>query len=161
MEQIKDIVAAQKQFFKSGATLDINFRKRMLCKLLEAIEAYEERLAQALWSDMHKSYEEAYLTELSIVKAEIKTHLKSLSKWMKREKVATPITLFPSRSYIVKEPLGMESPLMNIVKKDKIVMTPHIAWASVEARARLVAGVTENLKAYLAGEKRNVVNPPQ
>ena len=106
MEQIKDIVAAQKQFFKSGATLDINFRKRMLCKLLEAIEAYEERLAQALWSDMHKSYEEAYLTELSIVKAEIKTHLKSLSKWMKREKVATPITLFPSRSYIVKEPLG-------------------------------------------------------
>ena len=61
----------------------------------------------------------------------------------------------------VKEPLGMESPLMNIVKKDKIVMTPHIAWASVEARARLVAGVTENLKAYLAGEKMNVVNPLQ
>ena len=61
----------------------------------------------------------------------------------------------------VKEPLGMESPLMNIVKKDKIVMTPHIAWASVEARARLVAGVTENLKAYLTGEKRNEVNPLQ
>ena len=85
MEQIKEIVSAQKQFFKSGATLDINFRKRMLRKLLEAIEAYEERIAQALWNDMHKSYEEAYLTELSIVKAEIKTHLKNIGKWSKRE----------------------------------------------------------------------------
>ena len=106
MDQISCIVEAQRRFFKSGATLDITFRKRMLCKLLEAMEVYEQRLAQALWSDMHKSFEEAYLTELSIVKGEIKTHLKNIGKWTRRERVTTPITLFPSRSYIVKEPLG-------------------------------------------------------
>ena len=106
MDQISCIVEAQRRFFKSGATLDITFRKRMLCKLLEAMEVYEQRLAQALWSDMHKSFEEAYLTELSIVKGEIKTHLNNIGKWTRRERVTTPITLFPSRSYIVKEPLG-------------------------------------------------------
>jgi glycerate dehydrogenase len=61
----------------------------------------------------------------------------------------------------VKEPLSADNPLMNSVDKDKIVMTPHIAWASVEARTRLVMEVTENLKAYVTGEKRNVVNPLQ
>ena len=105
-ERIIAIHDAQKTFFRSGATLDIKFRKEMLVKLLDAIEKWEDRLADALWTDLHKSYEEAYLTEISIVKAEIKTHLKKVSKWSRRRKVCTPVKLFPSRSYIVKEPLG-------------------------------------------------------
>lgn len=106
VEEIKGLVAAQRHFFRSGATMDIPFRKRMLKKLLAALAAWQERLAQALWSDMHKSYEEAWLTELSIVEGEIKCHLKNLSKWADREKIPSPITIFPSRSYVVKEPLG-------------------------------------------------------
>ena len=78
----------------------------MLKRLLSALEFWEERICDALWKDMHKSYEEAYLTELSIVKAEIKTHLKNVEKWARRKKAASPLKLFPSRSYIVKEPLG-------------------------------------------------------
>ena len=105
-ERIIAIHDAQKTFFRSGATLDIKFRKEMLVKLLDAIEKWEDRLADALWTDLHKSYEEAYLTEISIVKAEIMTHLKKVSKWSRRRKVCTPVKLFPSRSYIVKEPLG-------------------------------------------------------
>ena len=104
--EIKGIVAAQKRFFISGATLNIAFRKQMLKKLLAALEAWEDRLAQALWCDMHKSYEEAWLTEFSIVKSEIKCHLKNVSKWADREKLPSPVTIFPSRSYVVKEPLG-------------------------------------------------------
>lgn len=97
---------AQKQYFSSGATLDIRFRKEMLKRLLAAVEKWEERLCDALWTDLHKSYEEAYLTEISIVKAEIKMHLISIKSWTTRRKAPTPIKLFPSRSYIVKEPLG-------------------------------------------------------
>ena len=104
--EIKDIVEAQRRFFGSGATKDIAFRKRMLCRLQEALQVWEEKLADALWTDMHKSYEEACLTETSIVKGEIKTHLKNVSKWAAKEKISTPVTLFPSRSYTVKEPLG-------------------------------------------------------
>ena len=106
IEQIVSIRKAQKDFFKSGATLDLKFRKAMLKKFLAAMEKWEPVLTDALWTDLHKSYEEAYLTEISLVKGEIKTHIKHLGKWAKRRKAATPIKLFPSRSYIVKEPLG-------------------------------------------------------
>lgn len=104
--QIIETLQQQREFFASGQTLEIRFRKEMLRRLLNAMELWEEQLAGALWKDLHKSYEEAYLTELSIVKGEIKSHLKNLSKWAKPEKVPTPAKLAPSRSRIVKEPLG-------------------------------------------------------
>ena len=103
---IQNIVQLQKEYFQSNVTLDINFRKEMLSKLFRAIKKWEGKLAEALWKDLHKSYEEAYLTEISIVKGEIKTHLRNIRKWASRRKVSTPLKLFPSRSYIVKEPLG-------------------------------------------------------
>ncbi len=106
MKNITKIVEAQHAYFRSGATLDIRFRKQMLRRFLAAFEQWEGRLADALWTDLHKSYEEAYLTELSIVKAEIKTHLRKLSSWSRKRRVVTPIKLFPSQSYVVKEPLG-------------------------------------------------------
>ena len=103
---IIDILESQKAFFKSGATKDIKFRKTMLKKFAQAMDKWEGKLSEALWTDLHKSYEEAYLTEISIVKGEIKTHLRNIRKWASRRKVSTPLKLFPSRSYIVKEPLG-------------------------------------------------------
>ena len=105
-ERISTIRKAQKDLFASGATRDIKYRKTMLHKLLSAMEKWEGRLADALWADLHKSYEEAYLTEISIVKAEIKAHIHKVSSWAKRRKASSPIKLFPSRSYVVKEPLG-------------------------------------------------------
>ena len=105
-ERIIKIREAQKTFFASGATLDIKFRQEMLLNLLRIREKWEDRLAEALWTDLHKSYEEAYMTEISIVKTEIRTHLRKVSGWARRKKVHTPLKLFPSRSYIVKEPLG-------------------------------------------------------
>ena len=106
IEKIQAIAESQRVYFRSGATLDINFRKQMLRKFLMAFERWEQRLYDALWADLHKSYEEALLTEISIVKAEAKMHLKHLSSWAKRRRVATPIKMFPSKSYVVKEPLG-------------------------------------------------------
>ena len=106
IKNINDITLAQRQYFMSGATLDIKFRKQMLRQLLDALEKWESRLYDALWTDLHKSYEEAFLTEISIVRAEIKNHLNNIGRWAKRKRVSTPLKLFPSRSYITKEPLG-------------------------------------------------------
>ena len=105
-EQIICIRNSQKEYFRSGATLDIKFRKTMLRKMLAAMDKWEEALAEALWLDLHKSYEEAYMTEISIVKAELHAHINNVSKWARRQRVSSPLKLFPSRSYIVKEPLG-------------------------------------------------------
>ena len=106
IENILKATNAQHSFFASGATLNLKFRKEMLKKLMTAIEKWEPKLHEALWMDLHKSYQEAYMTETSIVKSEIKSHIRHLSKWAARRKVSTPLKLFPSRSYIVKEPLG-------------------------------------------------------
>lgn len=106
IERIQHIVKVQKEFFHSGATLDVKYRKDMLRKLASAIDKWEEKLAEALWTDLHKSYEEAYLTEISIVKAEIRNHLKNVGEWSRRKRACSPLKLFPSRSYVIKEPLG-------------------------------------------------------
>ena len=105
-EQINQLFISQKIFFNKEMTLTVGFRKKQLKLLLEAINQYEKELSEAIWEDLHKSYEEFYLTELSIVKSEIKEALKNIRCWTKRERHKTPITLFGSRSYVVKEPLG-------------------------------------------------------
>ena len=46
------------------------------------------------------------MTEISIVKGEIKSHIKNVCRWARRRKACSPLKLFPSRSYTVKEPLG-------------------------------------------------------
>lgn len=103
---ITQIVESQRAYFRSGATLDISFRLDMLKKLQAALTKWEKALTEALWTDLHKSYQEAYLTELSIVKAEITGHMRHLRKWAKPKRRPTPIKMFPSRSRIVSEPLG-------------------------------------------------------
>lgn len=55
-----------------------------------------------------------------------------------------------------KEPPAIDNPLLAV---DNCYVTPHIAWASKEARVRLLDVVTANLKAYLAGKPVNVVTP--
>ena len=105
-ETIQRIAEKQKAYFRSGATLDLSFRKQMLKKLLNAMNKWESRICDALWTDLHKSYEEAYLTEISIVTGEIRNHIKNLGKWAARKRRPSPLKLFPSRSYVVKEPLG-------------------------------------------------------
>ena len=57
------------------------------------------------------------------------------------------------------EPLELSNPLSKLKDSTQLIITPHLAWASVDARTRCVEGVYKNLEAFLAGESRNVVNP--
>ena len=105
-DRIISIADAQKAYFKTGKTLDVKFRRNMLDRFAKALDKWEAKLCDALWEDLHKSYEEAFLTEISIIKAEIRLHRKHVSGWARRKRAYTPLKLFPSRSHIVKEPLG-------------------------------------------------------
>ncbi len=49
-----------------------------------------------------------------------------------------------------KEPLPADSPLLNLNNKEQLFITPHIAWASIEARERLIAGVAKGIEEFLA-----------
>ena len=105
-QEIKTIVETQRAFFRSGETLSLKFRQRALCALSKAMKLWESRIAEALWKDLHKSYEEAYMTELSIVLGEIDNHLHHLKRWMTPKRVGTPLKMMPSQSKVVAEPLG-------------------------------------------------------
>ncbi|MCR4590928.1 MAG: D-2-hydroxyacid dehydrogenase [Lachnospiraceae bacterium] len=56
-----------------------------------------------------------------------------------------------------KEPISQDDPLGKIKDSSKLIITPHLAWASVEARMRCVDEVFLNLKAFINGEERNAV----
>jgi aldehyde dehydrogenase (NAD+) len=104
---IESIVKSQRSFFATHNTKSLDFRIDNLKKFKAAILRYENKIADALRTDLHKSYEEAYLTEISIVLQEIKNHIKHLKCWAKTKQVKTPIQLLPSKSRIIYEPLGI------------------------------------------------------
>lgn len=56
------------------------------------------------------------------------------------------------------EPIKASNPLLAVEKKERLVLTPHIAWASVEARNRLFNDLIENIRAFYRGEKKNRVD---
>ena len=60
---------------------------------------------------------------------------------------------------VENEPLELTNPLSKLQDSNQLIITPHLAWASVEARTRCVQGAYENIAAFLRGEDRNVVNP--
>lgn len=57
-----------------------------------------------------------------------------------------------------KEPMEVSDPLYQIKDSTRLIITPHMSWASVEARTRLVGEVVKNIEAFLDGEGRNIVN---
>lgn len=103
---IEQIRLKQSNYFRSGSTLDLKFRKQALKKLQKAILDWEKALSEALWKDLHKSYEEAYICELSIVLSEIRNHLKHINAWARPQRVGTPIKMFAASSRIVSQALG-------------------------------------------------------
>lgn len=58
-----------------------------------------------------------------------------------------------------QEPIREDNPLRLIQDSNQLIITPHLAWASVEARVRCVDEVRKNIEAFLRGEVRNLVNP--
>ncbi|MGA7838826.1 MAG: aldehyde dehydrogenase [Ignavibacteriaceae bacterium] len=104
---IEKMLGEQRMFFSSHKTKSLNFRIENLKKFKSTVLKYEKKISDALWKDLHKSYEEAYITEISIVLQEIDNHLKHIKRWAKPKRVFTPLPLFPSSSRIIFEPLGV------------------------------------------------------
>jgi len=104
---IRERIVAQRDFFATGETRKIAFRKEMLSRFRDAIIANEKKITDAVYLDLHKSYQEAYLTEISLVLSEIRYHLKNVGRWSRAKRVSTPIYLLPSSSRLLHEPLGV------------------------------------------------------
>ena len=105
-ERIRELVERQRAFFAAGTTRDVKWRIARLKAMKAGLEKWEKALCDALWTDLHKCYEEAYMTEIGLVYGEIGEAIRKTAVWARRKRKRTPLTGVPSSSYIVREPLG-------------------------------------------------------
>lgn len=105
-QQAQQIVEKQKAFYRQGKTRSYEYRIQQLDKLYQAITAHMEPIQQALKQDLGKSHCESYMSEIGMVLSSISHTKKHLKKWMKAQKVKTPMHSFGATSRIEFEPFG-------------------------------------------------------
>ena len=106
--EIHNIVERQRDFFRSGKSLDISYRIGQLKKLKQALLAYEEEFEAALAEDLGRSRVEAYLCDIGPVIVEINETIRGLKKWARPERHYSGMMCFPSMcTKVYKMPYGV------------------------------------------------------
>lgn len=104
---IEKVVERLHTCYKSGVTLEANFRKSMLKKLYNNIKLHEREIMAALKADLGKSSFESYATEVSMVLHELKSLSRMVDRWVLPQKVRMPLVHFHSTGFIYNEPYGV------------------------------------------------------
>lgn len=105
---IKNIVDKQREYFKTNATLDIDFRIAQLKKLKNAVIKYEDKIKAALKYDLGRCETESYLLDIGPIILEINETIHGLKKWAKPETHFSGIACFPSVfTKVYKMPYGV------------------------------------------------------
>lgn len=105
--EITKLVAAQRDYFYSGATLPVAGRLQYLEKLREAIGCMEQEILDALYADLGKVGFEGYMTEVGMVLDDLGYAIKNLARWAKPKAVKTPMAQFSAKSFVLAEPFGV------------------------------------------------------
>ncbi|MBQ2154294.1 MAG: aldehyde dehydrogenase family protein [Oscillospiraceae bacterium] len=107
-ERIHEIVAAQRAFFRTGATLDVDWRIAQLKKLKEAIGFYQDEILAALHEDLGRTDMEGYFCDVGTVLLELNETLHGIRSWAKPESHFSGLLCFPSaRTKVHKMPYGV------------------------------------------------------
>lgn len=102
-----ETICAQREFFATGKTRDISFRRQLLINLRIMIRDNEGLILEALRADLGKSYSEAYMSEIGMVDQEINHTLRYLKVWNSPDATATPYFLWPASSRKYHHPRGL------------------------------------------------------
>lgn len=105
-KDILDVFNSQKEYFNSYKMLNVKNRIEALKKLKKNIMIMLPKIYEALKIDLNKSENEAYMTEVGIVLTEINYMLKNIRSFARPKRVATPITQFHAKSYMIPSPYG-------------------------------------------------------
>ena len=106
--EISNIVAAQRKFFRTGATLPIKWRIQQLKKLKAAVIAHEKEFEDALAEDLGRSQVEAYLCDIGPIIVEINEMIRGLRRWARPECHFSGFMCFPSMvTKVYKMPYGV------------------------------------------------------
>ena len=105
-KQAESLVSAQRDYFRTGATLPVAFRLEALKKLYRAIEARQAEICDALKHDLGKSETESYMCEIGLVLSEITYMRRHLRRLSRAKTVHTPLAQFASHSFTQPVPYG-------------------------------------------------------
>ena len=105
--RIEDVLIRQKQFFLTGKTKNITYRKEQLRKLRDLIVENEKAIYEALKTDFRKSTFETYLSENGYMIMEINHFIKKLKRWARPKRLPSNLLSFPSSSFLMYEPYGV------------------------------------------------------
>lgn len=103
---VGDLIRQQRDFFQTGKTKEVAFRRAQLKTLKQAITEYESAIVQALQADLSKPVFETYISEIWVLR-EIDYAIKRLKSWTKPQKAAVPLEQHPASAYVYPEPLGI------------------------------------------------------
>ncbi|WP_322923483.1 aldehyde dehydrogenase [Paenibacillus campi] len=106
MESIQQLIAEQRRFFKTGQSRDLAYRMEALRTLRSGIERYQQRIIDALHTDLNKSEPEAFGSEIRIVLGELDFALEHVTAWAAPRTVPTAAALPDATSTIYPEPYG-------------------------------------------------------
>lgn len=93
--------------FDAGRTKPLAWRTAQLTAMRALLVDHSADLEQALFDDLHKNADEARLTEIDIVVAEIDHALGHLREWLLPKRSPVPLLIAPATARIVREPLGV------------------------------------------------------
>ncbi|WP_026516118.1 aldehyde dehydrogenase family protein [Butyrivibrio sp. MC2021] len=107
-ENIRQIVEKQREFFRTGKTLDVNWRIRRLKTLKKAIMDHQKELEDALHEDLGRAPIEGYFCDVATVILETNEMIRGLERWAKPETHFSGIHCFPSIiTKVYKMPYGV------------------------------------------------------
>ncbi|MFN3360988.1 MAG: aldehyde dehydrogenase [Pseudanabaenaceae cyanobacterium] len=104
---IKEIIEKQRQFFRTNATLNVDYRLGQLQILKKVIQEGQEEIITALQKDLGKPRFEAYASEILILLEEINFVCKHLQKWTQPQPAKISLGQFPAQGFVYPQPLGV------------------------------------------------------
>lgn len=107
-DTIHEIVEKQRAYFRTGQTLDVDFRLKQLQKLKEAVIRHCNELEHAMNADLGRSPLEAYFCDIGSLLMELNETARGLRRWAKPETVFSGLHCFPSViTKVYKLPYGV------------------------------------------------------
>ena len=171
-EQAIDLlIARQREYFLSGATLPVAARVDALRKLYAAVEANRDEIAAALHKDLGKSEYESFMCEIGLTLTEIRWMIRNTPRLARRRRAATPLAQFAASSWRLRSPRGCTlimspwnypflltiEPLADAIAAGNTAIIKPSAYspATSEVISRLIAGcLPQELAAVVTGGRR-------
>ena len=101
-----DAYITARDFYRSGKTRPVLYRKKQLYALLKGIDAFRGAIDAALKADLNKSSREAFLTEIYLVKEEIRQMIRHMNRYGRTSHPLPGAAQLPGRLSIRREPYG-------------------------------------------------------